>query len=110
VKVLTHNPLFVIVEIESRIGKLRPSLEIRKRWAGDSKIGSEISPPAEARKDIKTMVEKFGKPKTKKLSKRKSLENWRLKEAARAKAKAIANNPQSRQQKSVRVYKKQDQS
>jgi hypothetical protein len=56
------------------------------------------------------MVEKFGKPKTKKLSKRKSLENWRLKEAARAKAKAIVKNPQSRQQKSVRVYKKQDQS
>jgi hypothetical protein len=57
------------------------------------------------------MAEKLGKPKTKKLSKKKSLDNWRLKEAARAKAKAIANNnPQPRQQKPVRVYKKQDQS
>jgi hypothetical protein len=44
----------------------------------------------------KKMAEKFGKPKIKKLSKRESLDNWRRKEAARAKAKAIANKPQSR--------------
>jgi hypothetical protein len=56
------------------------------------------------------MAEKLGKPKTKKLSKKKSLDNWRLKEAARAKAKALANDPQSRPEKSIRVYKKQGQS
>jgi hypothetical protein len=76
----------------------------------DSRNGFDLKPPAEARKEGKTMVEKSGKPKINKLSKWKSLENWRLKEAARANAKANAKNPQPRQQKSVRVYKKQDQS
>jgi hypothetical protein len=56
------------------------------------------------------VAEKFGKPKIKKLSKRESLDNWRRKEAARAKAKAIVKNSQSRPQKSVRVYKKKNQS
>jgi hypothetical protein len=56
------------------------------------------------------MARKISKTKTKGLSKRKSLDNWRLKEAARAKAKESANNSRSRSQKSTRVYKKQDKS
>jgi hypothetical protein len=98
------------VEKEYPIGESSLSLVIKKEWAGDCKNGSKIYPPVEARKEIKIMAEKIGKPKIKKLSKRESLKNWRRKEAARAKAKALASSPQSRQKKSVRVYKKKNQS
>jgi hypothetical protein len=41
------------VEKEYPIGELRLSLEIKKGWAGDSKNGSGIYPPFEARKGKK---------------------------------------------------------
>jgi hypothetical protein len=39
------------VEKEYPIGELRLSLEIKKGWPGDSKNGSGIYPPFEARKE-----------------------------------------------------------
>jgi hypothetical protein len=49
VKVLLPNPSYVIVEKRYPIGKLQLSYEIKKRLAGDLRIGSGLYPTVRAK-------------------------------------------------------------
>lgn len=98
VKVLIHNPSSAIVEKESHIGRLQLSSEIKRRLAGDSKIGFGIYRAVKSKakpydKEITTMAFKTSKQEAKRLSKGQRTYIRRLKQATRK--GTVPNSPHS---------------
>lgn len=124
VKAQMPNLSCVSAEKGSLIGKLQPNSEIKKRSAGDFKIGSGLSPTAgvdylyrvdavqeahpENKKELITMVNTPSKTNAKRLPKGQRTHTRRLKQAARK--EVGTNSPQSSSAQSKRANKKQDQS